>query len=73
VITTTYITRRQAHEHIANVIGIPMTWSYLNLLCKTDKGPAAVRYYGRRSLYLLDDVLAWVDAYLRPADKAAAA
>jgi hypothetical protein len=71
-IATTYITRRKAHEHIANVIGIPMAWSYFNLLCKTGKGPVAVRRYGRRSLYLLEDVLAWVDAYLRPGDKAAA-
>jgi hypothetical protein len=67
-----FLPRRQSWEHIRNVLGIPASWRYYDTLCTAGKGPVVSRRYGRRCLYLLEDVLAWADAYLRPGDKAAA-
>ena len=70
--TGPFLTRRQSWEHIRNVLGIPASWRYYDTLCTTGKGPIVARRYGRRCLYLLEDMLAWADGYLRPGDKAAA-
>jgi hypothetical protein len=67
-----FLTRKQVWEHIVNVIRVPITWRYFNLLCMNGKGPAAARRYGKRYLYTPDAPSKWADSYLRPGDKAAA-
>jgi hypothetical protein len=68
-----FLTRRQAWEHVSKVLGVPASWRYFDVLCTTGRGPVVARRYGKRCLYLLADIDAWVEAFLRPGDKAAAA
>jgi hypothetical protein len=70
--TGPFLTRKQAWEHIVKDLGVPASWRYFYVPCTAGKGPVVARRYGRRCLYLLADIDAWVEAFLRPGDKAAA-
>jgi hypothetical protein len=55
------LTRREAAEFITVGLGMPLAFSTLAKLCALHEGPPVARRWGRRPLYLRDDLRAWAE------------
>lgn len=60
------LTRKQVAEHLGDFISA----KYLANLDSVGKGPKSYRFGNRKVIYSRDDMLAWLDARMRPLQSA---